>query len=315
MVAARCALGCVAWGDHATSASGKRPCSRLSNWCGVRAGHGIADSGRARRCPDARRLDLRHRRAHRRPAEPAELAPVAFTSLVGTSALSVNFQAEGNIYQSATYDQRVQAAQNNNLPAVPTLIWQANNYPSPLDASVQAALANSIVMSQVSNAFGIPNVASRATFLKSNTSFTTYTSYGQSGPYTLVNIDPHPFQTNPVVWTNQWTNATVPCPTGTPASSCPVAVQTSNWTSDNTNTTSGSFPSALAGHPEHFRGARKRHAGFLKPVAEFPQSHVSPHCARRGERQGHPAPSRRDLIASKLCQLSTRRRYFLSLIN
>ena len=167
-----------------------------------------------------------------------------FTTLVGTNALTASFQTETGIYQNATYDQRVQAAQNADLTAVLTLIWQPNNNPSPLDNSVLAALTNTSVMNQVNNAYTVPHTAAQPTFLKGYTGFTTYQSFGQSGPYNLPNIDPHPFQTNPAIWGNQWTNATVPCPAGTPASSCPVAVQNSDWTSDNTNNTSGSFPSA-----------------------------------------------------------------------
>ncbi len=98
-----------------------------------------------------------------------------------------------------------------------TLIRQPNNNPSPLAANVLAALANPNVMNQVNAAFAVPNVTSQAQFLKSYSGFTTYTSFGQSGPYNVVNIDPHPLQTNPVVWGNQWTNATVPCPAGTAA--------------------------------------------------------------------------------------------------
>ena len=72
--AARSALSVGPGGDHETSASMERQRSRLATWCGVRAGHGIADPRRAGRRPDRR---LRHRRVHQRPAEPAELAPVA----------------------------------------------------------------------------------------------------------------------------------------------------------------------------------------------------------------------------------------------
>jgi hypothetical protein len=158
--------------------------------------------------------------------------------------LSASFQTETNIYQNATYAQRVQAAPNATLANVLTLIWLPANNPSPLDASVQAALANSTVMTQVNNAYNIPHTAAQPTFLKGNPNFTTYQSFGQSGPFNLPNIDPHPFQTNPVIWGNQWTNATVPCPSGTLAADCPVAVQNENWSSDNTNNTSGSFPSA-----------------------------------------------------------------------
>ena len=167
-----------------------------------------------------------------------------FSTLAGTNAFSVNFQTEGTLYQGATYNQRVQAAINNTLADVLTLIWQPANNPSPIANNVLTALGNTNVMTQVNNAFQVGNVTSQPTYLKGYTGFTTYTSYGQSGPYTLTNIDPHPFQTNPLVWQNQWTNATVPCPPGTPAASCPAAVQAANWLSDNTATTSGSFPSA-----------------------------------------------------------------------
>jgi outer membrane autotransporter protein len=167
-----------------------------------------------------------------------------FASLVGTPALSTAFQLETGIYQNASYSQRVLAAQNADLAAVTTLIWQPNNNPSPLAANVLAALANPAVMNQVNAAFAVPNVTSQAQFLKSYGGFTTYTSFGQSGPYNVVNIDPHPFQTNPTIWGNQWTNATVPCPPGTAAASCPAAVQTANWVMDSANSTSGSFPSA-----------------------------------------------------------------------
>jgi autotransporter-associated beta strand protein len=167
-----------------------------------------------------------------------------FTTLVGTNAFSANFQIEGNIYQNATYSQRVQAAQNADLSAAQTLIWQPNNNPSPLAANVLAALANSNVMNQVDIAYAVPHTAAQPTFLKGNPNFTTYQNYGQSGPYNLANVDPHPFQTNPMIWANQWTNATVPCPPGTAAASCPAAVQAENWASDNSNAASGSFPSA-----------------------------------------------------------------------
>lgn len=167
-----------------------------------------------------------------------------FTTLVGTNAFSVNFRTQTTLYQSPTYNQQLQAAANANLPAVLTLIWQANNNPSSLDANVLSALGNSTVMSAVNNAFQVPNISSQATFLKSYSNFTSYQSYGQSGPYNLANIDPHPFQTNPVIWSNQWTNATVPCPAGTPAADCPAAVQAANWQSDSAKSTSGSFPSA-----------------------------------------------------------------------
>ncbi len=167
-----------------------------------------------------------------------------FTTLPGTNAFSANFQIEGNIYQNATYNQRVQAAQNAILANAPTLIWAANNNPSPLAANVLAALANSDVMNAFNNAYAVPHTAAQPTFLKGYTGFTMYQTYGQSGPFNLPNIDPHPLQTNPVIWGNKWTTATVPCPAGTAAASCPVAVQNNDWVNDNTNTTSGSFPSA-----------------------------------------------------------------------
>ena len=167
-----------------------------------------------------------------------------FTTLAGTNAFSADFQIQGNIYQNATYAQRVQAAQNAILANAPTLIWAANNNPSPLAANVLAALANSNVMNAFNNAYVVPHTAAQPTFLKGYPGFTTHQNYGQSGPYNLPNIDPHPFQTNPAIWGNPWTNATVPCPSGTAAASCPVAVQGENWGTDNTNATSGSFPSA-----------------------------------------------------------------------
>ncbi|GEP55860.1 autotransporter domain-containing protein [Reyranella soli] len=167
-----------------------------------------------------------------------------FTTLVGTNALSASFQTQTSLYQSPTYNQQLQAAANANLAAVLTQIWQPYNNPSSLDANVLAALGNSSVMTAVNNAFQVPNISSQATFLKSYTGFTTYQSFGQSGPYNLANIDPHPFQTNAVIWGNQWTNATVPCPAGTAAANCPAAVQTANWESDSAKSTSGSFPSA-----------------------------------------------------------------------
>jgi hypothetical protein len=167
-----------------------------------------------------------------------------FTTLAGTNALSASFQTEGRIYQNATYAQQVQAAPNATLANVLTLIWLPANNPSPLDANVSAALANSTVLGAVNNAYNIPHTVAQPTFLKGNPNFTTYQSFGQTGPWNLPNIDPHPFQTNQVVWGNQWTNNTVPCPSGTAAADCPAAVQASNWQSDLANTTSGSFPSA-----------------------------------------------------------------------
>ena len=74
-----------------------------------------------------------------------------FTTLAGTNAFSADFQIQGNIYQNATYAQRVQAAQNAILANAPTLIWADNN-PSPLAANVLAALANSNVMNAFNNA-------------------------------------------------------------------------------------------------------------------------------------------------------------------
>jgi outer membrane autotransporter protein len=168
----------------------------------------------------------------------------SFTTLVGTNAFAVNFQTQTTLYQSPTYNQQLQAAANANLPAVLTQIWEPYNNPSSLSANVLTALNNSTVMTAVNNAFQVPNISSQATFLKSYSNFTSYQSYGQSGPYNIANIDPHPFQTNTVIWGNPWTNATVPCPAGTPAANCPAAVQLSNWESDSSKSTSGSFPSA-----------------------------------------------------------------------
>src|SRR3954471_20700659 len=100
------------------------------------------------------------------------LAP--FTTLVGTNAFAANFQIEGNIYQNATYAQRVQAAQNAILADAPTLIWYANNNPSPLAANVLAALTNSNVMNAFNNAYVIPHTAAQPTFLKGYPGFTTH---------------------------------------------------------------------------------------------------------------------------------------------
>ena len=108
-----------------------------------------------------------------------------FTTLAGTSALSASFQTEGRIYQNATYAQQLQAAPNATLANVLTLIWLPANNPSSLDANVQAALANSTVMSAVNNAYNIPHTAAQPTFLKGNPNFTTYQSFGQTGPWNL----------------------------------------------------------------------------------------------------------------------------------
>ena len=59
-----------------------------------------------------------------------------FTTLAATPAFAADFQIQGNIYQNAPYGQRVQAAQNAILANAPTLIWAANNNPSPLAANV-----------------------------------------------------------------------------------------------------------------------------------------------------------------------------------
>jgi autotransporter-associated beta strand protein len=167
-----------------------------------------------------------------------------FTTLSSTSAFSANFQAQTTIYQNSTYSQRVQAAQNAILADAQTLIWQPDNNPSPLAPNVLAALGNSSVMNQVNIAYAVPHTAAQPTFLKGNPAFTTYQLYGQSGPYPLPNIDPHPFQTNPAIWGNPWTAANTPCPAGTAAASCPVAVQNENGSTDNSNSNSGAFPSA-----------------------------------------------------------------------
>src|ERR1044072_3214051 len=117
-----------------------------------------------------------------------------FTTLAGTSAFAADFQIQGNIYQNATYNQRVQAAQNAVLANAPTLIWAANTNPSPLAANVLAALADSNVRNAFNADYAVPHTAAQPTFLKSYTGFTTHQLYGQSGPSTLTHIGPHASQ-------------------------------------------------------------------------------------------------------------------------
>jgi autotransporter-associated beta strand protein len=168
----------------------------------------------------------------------------SFASLANTAALQSNFSALTAIYLNATYNQRVQAAQNDNLGAVLNLIWYGNNNPSSLSQPALNALNNAAVSNQVNNVFNALTASEQVGYLKSY--FTTYQGYGISGPNNSLplNNDPRPFQTNPSVYNNPWTSQTVPCPQGLSAANCPVAVQASAWAPGGGGLQqSGAFPS------------------------------------------------------------------------